>query len=58
MKVVENFQLIEAEDFEAEESEDTMSILSRYVSESETELDKGVIQNLIREVYQEACEVI
>lgn len=58
MKVVENFQLIEAEDFEAEESEDTMSILARYVSESETELDKGVIQNLIREVYQEACEVI
>ena len=58
MKVVENFQLIEAEDFEAEESEDTMSILSRYVSESETELDKGVIQNLIREVYQEICEVI
>ena len=42
----------------AEESEDTMSILARYVSESETELDKGVIQNLIREVYQEKCEVI
>ena len=32
MKVVENFQLIEAEDFEVEESEDTLSILDRYIN--------------------------
>ena len=58
LKIVENFQLIESEEFEAEESEDTMSILSRYIDESETELNKPLIQSLIKEIYQEACEVI
>ena len=32
-------------------------ILDRYIEESETELDKSIIQNLIREIYQEACEM-
>lgn len=58
LKIVENFQLTESEDFEAEESEDTMSILKRYIDESETELNKTVIQSLIKEIYQEACEVV
>jgi len=58
LKIVENFQLIESEEFEAEESEDTMSILNRYIEESETELNKPVIQSLIKEIYQEACEVV
>jgi DNA repair exonuclease SbcCD nuclease subunit len=58
LKIVENFQLIESDEFEAEESEDTMSILSRYIDESETELNKPLIQSLIKEIYQEACEVL
>jgi len=58
LKIVENFQLDEYEEFEADESEDTMSILSRYIDESETELNKTVIQSLIKEIYQEACEVV
>jgi len=58
LKIVENFQLMDTEDFEAEESEDTMSILNRYIEESETELNKTVIQSLIRHIYQEACEVV
>ena len=58
LKIVENFQLIESEEFEAEESEDTMSILSRYIDESETELNKTVVQSLIRDIYQEACEMV
>jgi len=58
LKIVENFQLMESEEFEADESEDTMSILNRYIDESETELNKTVIQSLIREIYQEACEVV
>ena len=41
-----------------EESEDTISILDRYIDESETELDKSIIQSLVKEVYQEACEQI
>tara|TARA_Y100001938_G_scaffold147485_1_gene228768 strand:- start:555 stop:1595 length:1041 start_codon:yes stop_codon:yes gene_type:complete len=58
LKIVENFQLMNTEEFEAEESEDTMSILNRYIEESETELNKTVIQSLIRHIYQEACEVV
>jgi len=58
LKIVENFQLIEPEDFDTEESEDTMSILNRYIEESEVELNKTVIQSLIKEIYQEACEVV
>tara|TARA_R100000008_G_scaffold34601_2_gene19617 strand:- start:1654 stop:2694 length:1041 start_codon:yes stop_codon:yes gene_type:complete len=58
LKVVENFQLNESENFEVEEAEDTLSILDRYIKEAETSLDKTVITTMIREIYQEACEVL
>ena len=56
LKVVENFQ-IKNEEFEAFESEDTISILNRYIEEAEIELDKSVVQKMMQEVYQEACEM-
>jgi hypothetical protein len=58
LKIVENFQLIDNEDFEAFESENTLSILNRYVEESEIDLEKSRIQNMISDVYQEACELV
>ena len=58
LKVVENFQLQENEDFEAFESEDTLSILNRYVDEAEINLEKSRIQEMIQSVYQEACELV
>jgi len=58
LKIVENFQLTESEEFEVEESEDTLSILDRYINDSDTELDKVRIQNVMRSTYQEACELI
>ena len=58
LKVVENFQLEEKEDFEAFESEDTLSILNRYIEESETNLEKSTVQKIIQDVYQEACEIV
>ena len=58
LKIIENFQLVEDEDFEVEESEDTLSILDRYINDSDTELDKIRIQNVMRSTYQEACELI
>jgi hypothetical protein len=58
LKVVENFQVIENEDFEAFESEDTLSILNRYIEESELDLEKSRIQETIQSVYQEACELV
>lgn len=58
LKVVENFEIQESEGFEAFESEDTLSILNRYVEEAEINLDKSVVQRLLQEVYQEACELV
>ena len=58
LKVVENFQFQESEEFEAFESEDTLSILNRYIEESEINLEKSTIQRIVQEVYQEACEMV
>ena len=58
LKVVENFEFQESEEFEAFESEDTMSILNRYIEEAEVNLDKSRIQRMIQEIYQEACELV
>ena len=58
LKVIENFEIQESESFEAFDSEDTMSILNRYIEEAEVNLDKSTIQKLLQEVYQEACELV
>ena len=58
LKVVENFISAEVEGFEAFESEDTLSILNRYIEEAEIDLDKSRIQKMIQGIYQEACEMI
>ena len=58
LKIVENFALQEASQFEAFESEDTLSILNRYIEESEIDIDKSRVQKLVQEVYQEACELV
>ena len=58
LKIVENFQIQESEEFEAFESEDTLSILNRYIEESEIDLEKSVIQRMIQNIYQEACELV
>ena len=58
LKVVENFAIQESEEFEAFESEDTLTILRRYIEEAEVNLDKSVIQKMLQEIYQEACELV
>jgi DNA repair exonuclease SbcCD nuclease subunit len=58
LKIIENFQIQESEDFEAFDSEDTMSILNRYIEEAEVNLDKSFVQKLLQEIYQEACELV
>jgi len=58
VKIVENFE-INIKDFEEDiESEDTISILDRYIQESETDMDKTEIMSIIREIYQESCEMV
>ena len=57
LKIVENFELVESEDFEINEEENTLSILNRYIEESEFDLDKNIIKNIFQNIYKEACEV-
>lgn len=58
LKIVENFETEKLESFETFEDENTLSILNHYVKESEVDLDKTIIQNLLQEIYQEACELV
>ena len=58
LKIVENFVEEIGEDFEAFESEDTLSILNRYIEEAEINLDKSRVQHMMQEIYQEACELV
>jgi hypothetical protein len=58
LKIIENFDIQEPQKFEAFESEDTISILNRYIQEAEISLDKSIVQKMIQEIYQEACELV
>ena len=58
LKVIENFDISESREFEAFENEDTISILNRYIQEAEISLDKSIIQEMMQEIYQEACELV
>ena len=57
LKIVENFDIQETGDFEIDEEENTLSILNRYIDESEFDLDKNIIKNIFRDLYAKACEV-
>ena len=57
LKIIENFDIQESEDFDIDEDENTLSILNRYIDESEFEFDKYVIKNIFQDLYRQACEV-
>jgi hypothetical protein len=57
LKIVENYGIQESEDFEVEEEESTISILNRYIEESEFDLDKSIIKSIFQDLYRQACEV-
>ena len=61
LKIVENFEFngwYDDKKSEVYESEDTMSILDRYIDEADISLNKSKVQSIIKEIYQEACELI
>jgi hypothetical protein len=51
LKVVENFEFSGWYDTDD-------SILNRYIEDADVDLDKSVVQKVIQEVYQEACELV
>jgi DNA repair exonuclease SbcCD nuclease subunit len=57
LKIVENFDIQESEDFEVNEEENTMSILNRYIDDSEFDFDKNVIKGIFQDLYRQSCEV-
>lgn len=58
LKIVENVDVCDENvNFSEIPTEDTLSILDKYVEESEFELDKNTIKKLLREVYREALEL-
>ena len=57
LKIIENFNIEENENFEVEETENTISILNRYIDESEIECDKSIIKGILQKIYSQACEV-
>jgi hypothetical protein len=58
VKIVENFGVDDEEvDFSKDEGEDTLTILNKYIEDSDFELSKEIVKNLMKEVYQQACEL-
>ena len=57
LKIVENFAIQENEEFEVEETENTISILNRYIDESDMDCDKSIVKGILQKIYSEACEV-
>jgi DNA repair exonuclease SbcCD nuclease subunit len=57
LKIIENFEVQETEEFQIEEDENTLSILNRYIDESEIQLDQKIVKSLIQDIYKQACEV-
>jgi len=57
LKIVENFDIQENEEFEIEETENTISILNRYIDEAEIDCDKTIIKGILQKIYSQACEV-
>jgi DNA repair exonuclease SbcCD nuclease subunit len=57
LKIIENFEIQESEEFEVDEEENTISILNRYIDESELQLDKGIVKGIFQDLYRQACEV-
>ena len=57
LKIIENFEIQESEDFKVDEDENTLSILNRYIEESEFEFDKVIVKGIFEDLYKQACEV-
>jgi hypothetical protein len=57
LKIVENFVIQGDDDFEVEETENTICILNRYIDEAEMECDKNIVKGILQKIYSQACEV-
>ena len=60
LKIIESIDydhgFVTSEDH-GQDTEDTLSLLSKYIDEIETQVDKSKVKELFQTVYKEACEV-
>ena len=57
LKVVENFVIDdEGVDFTQDEYQNTLTLLNKYIEESDFDLDKEVVKDIMKDVYRQACE--
>jgi len=57
LKIIENFEVRESEDFKVDEDENTLSVLNRYIDDSEFNFDKSIIKNILQDLYQQASQI-
>jgi len=57
IKIIENFEIHHDEEFTVTEDENTISILNRYIEESDCSLNKGIIKGIFQDLYRQSCEV-
>ncbi len=57
LKIIENFEIQESEDFKVDEDENTLSVLNRYIDDSEFDFDKSIIKNILQDLYQQASQI-
>ena len=43
-------------DFTQDEYENTLTLLNKYIEDSDFDLDKEVVKDIMKDVYREACE--
>jgi len=58
LKIIENLDLPDIENSSEVESEDTISILNSYIEDSEVNLDKSKIKNIINDLYKSAMDLV
>jgi DNA repair exonuclease SbcCD nuclease subunit len=57
LKIIENTEVNDREvDLDDEKVEDTLTLLNKYIEDSDFELKKDRVKELLKEVYLEACE--
>ena len=58
LKIVEKTSQMDFGEDAAEQTEDTMTLLDKFVDELETDLSKAKIKSLVKDLYRQACEVM
>ena len=58
LKIVEKTSQMDFGEDAAEQTEDTLTLLDKFVDELETDLSKAKIKSLVKDLYRQACEVM